>query len=114
MTTLTPEDRARLRGLAGKATPGPWDTGMYPGDRRTAPYCFVEVGDTEVQVARFEGGHFDAAYIAAADPATVTALLDALDEAEAVVQRMREWAQEASDFYEPAGDTVLALLDGDA
>lgn len=80
--TLTPEQRDELRALAEKATPGEWQAYSFPGERNVAPYCAVEVGDTEVQVTRFEGGWFDAALIAAMRNA-LPGLLDALDTAEA-------------------------------
>lgn len=80
MTTLTPEDRARLRDLAAKATPGPWvRTGRDGRDYSLSP----ATGALLVDYAPIKQKCADAVYIAAADPATVTALLDALDAAEA-------------------------------
>lgn len=132
--TLTPEDRARLRDLAAKATPGPWERGnWYHVQGSSHCECRSEygplvgidphgsfgemhvhrypdrplwdegirarddsTGGVDVVVETTEYGTMtpaDAEFIAAADPATVTALLDALDAlyaAEAAVQRVRE------------------------
>lgn len=88
MSTLTPEDRARLRDLAAKATPGPWvRTGRDGRDYSLSP----ATGALLVDYAPIKQKCADAVYIAAADPATVTALLDALDAAEA--ERAEAWGK---------------------
>ena len=73
--------RDQLRALADAATPGPWETYMVPPERNRAAYVAVEAGDTEIRIARYEGGHFDGAFIAAAREA-VPELLDQLADAE--------------------------------
>lgn len=75
-TLNTPEQRAEWRALADKATPGPWDTYMVPGTRSEEAYVAVEASETEVRIARYEGGHFDGAFIAAARTAVPALLAD--------------------------------------
>ena len=87
--------RAGLRRLAEQATPGPWKTtwryGLYyvgrimsasmqPQPRRDHE-GFLSGIKREPEVV-FIGTDTDAAYIAAANPATMLALLDALEKAE--------------------------------
>lgn len=71
-------DLKELRRLAIQATPGPWK----------ANYC--EIRDTADKMIIYdEGGHSseDAAYIAAANPAVILALLDRVERAEADAER---------------------------
>jgi len=66
-------DTTKLRELAQKATPGPWEQINH--------IVFTETGDLEWVVANARSGNsiIDAEYIAAANPATVLALLDELE-----------------------------------
>ncbi|MBU8540854.1 ead/Ea22-like family protein [Falsiroseomonas tokyonensis] len=81
---MTQEERAALLAKAEKATPGPWDTSCGP----SAVSDIFEEGDFNIYpplgqfgpVAIGAGAH-NAAFIAAADPTTVKALLAALDAA---------------------------------
>ena len=70
-------DTTKLRELAQKATPGSWYS-KWPEERCT----WVDIGDSRYPVA-YTGDCFDdapnAEYIAAANPATVLALLDEID-----------------------------------
>ena len=70
-------DTTKLRELAQKATPGHWYS-KWPEERCT----WVDIGNSRYPVA-YTGDCFDdapnAEYIAAANPATVLALLDELD-----------------------------------
>ena len=68
-------DTTKLRELANKATTGPWEQINH--------IVFTETGDLEWVVANARSGNsiIDAKYIAAANPATVLALLDELDAA---------------------------------
>lgn len=72
-------DTTKLRELAQKATPGSWYS-KWPEERCT----WVDIGNSRYPVA-YTGDCFDdapnAEYIAATNPATVLALLDALDDA---------------------------------
>jgi len=70
---LTDDERELLR-LAEAATPGEW----AHADNCGITYC---VNDEDYTIA-YGGSSDDGAYIAAADPQTVLALLDALDVAE--------------------------------
>ena len=86
---MTPTDTSALRTLMEEATPGPWDHYQVPPFRNKRAYMAIEAGETEIEVARYEGGHFDAAYIVA----LVNAAPGLLNEADAYVR-------------------VMALLDG--
>ena len=68
-------DTTKLRELSQNATPGPWEQINH--------IVFTETGDLEWVVANARSGNsiIDAEYIAAANPATVLELLDALDDA---------------------------------
>ena len=85
--TTTPEMLAELRRLAEAATPGPWATA-----------AFQLVIDVARRIDVGMCGHRDdAAFIAAANPATVLALLDAAAERDALaaaVERVRALADE--------------------
>ncbi len=71
--------RKRLRELAAKATPGPWHVdGMWDVSARDEDCEPFVIASTEGQQDRDR----NAAFIATADPATVTALLDRVDELE--------------------------------
>ncbi len=78
--TLTPEQRDELRALAEKAAPGPWrvHAEAYEG-------MILAVGADEETVYATDA---DMALMGAARTA-IPALLDALDAAEAAVQRVR-------------------------
>jgi hypothetical protein len=83
---ITKEKREELRQAATKATPGPWK--VWVMDVYADPVGDSNI-DTAVLVAktvyRDEEGRprtNDCDFIAAADPPTILALLDALDEAE--------------------------------
>lgn len=114
---MTP-DRAALRATAEAATPGPWtaDPGLWSPPDWPEHWGYRKVDAGVRRIASTDGARedtasdrahvADAAYIAAADPATVLALLDALDAAEAEVARLRreavtvEWCPEC-DAGEP-------------
>lgn len=86
-------DRAALRAVAEKATPGPWRTAsnrpLGPWvDRDTTPMA----ADGQPVLSRnWKEVCLNAAFIAAANPAVVLALLDALDEAEKDMQRLDDF-----------------------
>ncbi len=86
-------DTQRLRELAQKATPGSWYS-KWPEERCT----WVDIGNSRYPVA-YTGDCFNdapnAEYIAAANPATVLALLDEL-------QAMREDLNDARNGWEQA------------
>jgi hypothetical protein len=84
MTAPTPISPTTLRDLARKATPGPWEAvaDLYDGKDELYGY-FHGAGP-----ALFNGKEVtpDAAYIAAANPAAILALLSRLERAEACVE----------------------------
>lgn len=93
---LSPDKLARLRELAGKATPGPWAQGQeYDGPLPivvNSKNTFVasvlgDIGGLEPNDARENA---DAAYMAAASPDVVVALVDEIERARAELQR-RWW-----------------------
>lgn len=96
--TTTPEGRRELKALAEAAAPGPWSTEHTCFDRKipinggiTAfgrPYVIAHVNRPGSAHAGRDKAN--AAFIAAANPATVLSLLAALEEAEAVLKVVRE------------------------
>jgi hypothetical protein len=85
-------DTARLRALAEAATPGPWEV---PESIHGDPYI-NEVGkgtliggNIALANTRDDYGRSNAAYIAAANPAVVLALLDRLERAEGRLRSRR-------------------------
>ncbi len=86
---MTADERARLRALAVAATPGPWSAGVSDpeGLPNDTPTIFAP---EMVDVVALAPVGDDAAFIAAANPAAVVALLDALDAAERRVAELEE------------------------
>ena len=88
---MTIDDAAkRLRELAEKATPGPWDAFM--SSRFTSGGIGVENSDEEAIFWGEPGGlacarREDAFFIAAANPAVILELLDALEKAQARAEK---------------------------
>ena len=88
-------ERAALRALAEKATPGPWHVVKHTEDEGEP---MTETSDWTIQCGRlpiaYEGSwchnpENNTRYIAAANPAAITALLTALDAAEAERESLR-------------------------
>ena len=94
----------RLRELAQKATPGHWYS-KWPEERCT----WVDVGNSRYPVA-YTGYCFDdapnAEHIAAANPATVLALLDEIDRLRAELTDMREDLSDARSGWEQASEEL--------
>lgn len=84
-TPLTREERERLKELAGKATPGPWgrDGAIVLGNGRGLADVWGE--DTSL----VEDDH-NAAYIAAANPSAVLALIEEVERLEQLVHTLKE------------------------
>ena len=82
-------DTKELRRLAQAATPGPWvSQGRYIGTPRHMSY----VGEVRDQCGNWsdtEKSRADAAFIAAANPAAITEILDRLEAAENEVESLR-------------------------
>lgn len=123
---LTVERREELQRVAEAATPGPW---LQEGANYGRPSRNVRAqhqGGWPLQgVAYLVGRTADAAHIAAFDPPTVLALLDALaaaeaerDEARAAVERGRELAEAARGLlrtaHRPTLDSATAQVNGAA
>ena len=79
MSNISNEDLDALLGLARAATPGDWQPVI------DANYAVVTVGDSVVCCAMHN--HNDARFIAAASPATITALVQQLQEAQRDAKR---------------------------
>lgn len=87
------DDLTALRELAEKATPGPWEaeSTRFGYDAHETPYVTPKTGMYNVAQFYNQGqAADDAAYVAAANPATVLALLDRLERAEAKAKREAE------------------------
>ncbi|MGR2678679.1 ead/Ea22-like family protein [Chromobacterium haemolyticum] len=106
---ITNEQLAELASLARAATPGPWKTGK----RRqvVGPYDVCVDTDIGPKVLLSGNSNFiadgerDAAFAAAANPATVLALLDRIAELEQDAARYRwllkkAWFQQAFERYD--------------
>lgn len=85
---MTPDQLRELREKAEKATPGPWETAETPGfGHDHAPYTVVngdneqitECWDNTPGAWKPEQNEGNAAFIAAANPQTVIALLDEIE-----------------------------------
>lgn len=88
---LSPEALAALDAKAAAATPGPWES-LDNGDRVVAwrrDHDGLGVREFDYVIPEPMDSAADAAYIAAADPPTVRALIAALTEARAEVERLR-------------------------
>ncbi len=112
-----------LRMVAEGATPGPWE--IYD-DGESVGVCDSDVGDwiaglgegRAFNTSASKDGVYDAAFIAAANPETVLALLDRLQAAEGAVERVRSlvnWpvgrTTDGIDRMVPASD-LIAAIDG--
>ena len=94
-TDLTPEALAALDAKAAAATPGPWDWTITT-DRH---WSYVQADDGSGDLYTVAGAISDddnAAFLAAADPSTVRALLAALTEARAEVAAFQAWKDESA------------------
>jgi hypothetical protein len=104
MSTETPPtdaDVARLVALADAATPGPWTAGGYK---------VLDGAGSRLAQTTFISGDADAAFIAAANPATIKALAARLDALHAENQRLREQVQNAEDYSDVDTQTAAAAI----
>ena len=103
-------DYKRLRELALAATPGPWEqqldgwtvrvTQSDTDKERGWPICMTHHSGPH----RVEQEVADSAFIAAANPQTILALLDALEAAQERERRLREWLDNNTTFYNVDAD----------
>lgn len=108
MTDLTPEALAALDALAAAATPGPWDWTITT-DRH---WSYVQADDGSGDLYTVAGAISDddnAAFLAAADPSTVRALIAALAEARAEVSAQTLVAAQYERERDAARGEVSAL-----
>ncbi len=104
MENMTDIDTAKLRQLASAATPGPWTAAVWietDGNewRATGPGHDDESHDngSEPGCPDEQAAQRDAAFIAAANPTTVLALLDRIAELERACDAHAEVANESGD-----------------
>lgn len=79
---MTALNKQALREAAEKATPGEWKRMMRNSDELMTTFHGVAIGNVFVELTTGKRDIFDAEFIAAANPATVLALLDELEAAE--------------------------------
>ena len=107
-------DYKELRKLAQAATPGPWYHGAKNGAHKYCVYdkiCWLDVdgsrwGDTPnivISVSPDDGEYKTAAYISAANPATVLALLDELEAAHASRREAQDRVAELTEKVQALG-----------
>lgn len=91
-------DKQELRRLAEAATEGPWEsvkrTG-YEGDHYDLIQTQQERNGWEIAEVRMDVPHENSAFIAAASPSTILALLDELAEDEGAMKVWRRRAEQA-------------------
>lgn len=80
-------DRTQLRALATAATPGPWEY-IPTAPNRGVDFVRTELGPTVCDFGGYPPTRADAAFIAAANPTAVLALLDE-------IERLRESERQA-------------------
>lgn len=111
-------DLAELRRLAEAATPGPWKArqGYGPDEFEPGGYKYVQFGPTEAKAGGYGTDQLtpvNAEYIAAANPATILALLNRIAVARFVAEHWRdsymEYVKEGQTQY-GIGTHPLALV----
>ena len=119
-TELNPEKLAKLRELAAAATPGPWvaDEECVVHPRPDIVLASWLTKEASVVVAECGGVAFDpprpadASYIAAANPATVLALLDEIERLREALERIAKptYGTELTDTDEERAKHYWTLL----
>ena len=95
---MTEIDVAKLRTLAENAAPGQWESSAAAAGNFTAWVGLASLADDIALNVRTQE---DAEYIATANPATVLALLDRLEQAEAAIERATSKHRKMTDDDEP-------------
>ena len=98
---MTPQDLDRLDELASKATPGPWGVYRITYEHQPGHLVIGSPDPRDLKHDIYPTGH-DAAFIAAADPSTVRALI-------AEVRRLRRGVEKIQDYANKA-ECASALL----
>lgn len=89
-------DTQRLRYLAEKATPGPWEVEAYADGQLQIVGDIRDVGEDEQHCATVVEDMrrpFDSAYIAAANPAAMSVLLDEIDRLRSFASEFVRWVE---------------------
>lgn len=87
---MTALNKQALREAAENATPGEWKRMMRNSDELMTTFHGVAIGNVFVELTTGKRDIFDAEFIAAANPATVLALLDELEAAEKRISEQSE------------------------
>ena len=103
-------DKQALREAAEKATPGEWKRMMRNSDELMTTFHGVAIGNVFVELTTGKRDIFDAEFIAAANPATVLALLDELEESQRLRLKFQEANCELCQKLEAAEKTSAARL----
>lgn len=105
---MTAHNKQALREAAEKATPGEWKRMMRNSDELMTTFHGVAIGNVFVELTTGKRDIFDAEFIAAANPATVLALLDELEAAEKRIAELRDWnaglAQESFTYQQKVAE----------
>ena len=91
---MTALNKQALREAAEKATPGEWKRMMRNSDELMTTFHGVAIGNVFVELTTGKRDIFDAEFIAAANPATVLALLDELEAAQSYAKDRDEENQD--------------------
>lgn len=106
---MTALNKQALREAAEKATPGEWKRMMRNSDELMTTFHGVAIGNVFVELTTGKRDIFDAEFIAAANPATILALLDELEAAEKRIAELE--AREAKPVMFIDGDISPADAD---
>jgi hypothetical protein len=109
---ITKEDRARLRELVAKATPGPWKTGEHYEQSEPGLYVYADHGCQPIVVSEDTLSIQDRDFIAEARDA-MPGLLDALDTAEAREAELEKALADLRADYESLEHDAAKVVRGD-
>ena len=84
------QDLNELRRIAEQATPGPWTHQPYGGQNQNGDYTGGWLLDADGEWVVADVSDRDGAHMAAFNPRTAIALLDRVEAAEQVLQRVRD------------------------
>lgn len=103
---------AELRRLAESATPGPWESvkrSEYDGSYYFLIQTQEERNGWEIAEIRMDVPHDNAAFIAAANPSTILALLDELEAAQRDARIGRLTRRVVADLYDSPKSALNAM-----
>lgn len=96
-----------LRKTAEAATPGPWTHEPYEAQNQNGDYFGGWLLDADGEYVVADVSDRDGAFMAAANPETVLALLSRVEKAEQAVQRVRE-ALRDREYDEPGHGDIIS------